>query len=96
MELLYSTAEKMPISTKKRSPRSDKKCQCYEVSKFPKFCQNFTHFLWYRVCWGENYGEVKKVLQQKKSFREKNLGGKFFYFSKVSLGVIFIIQFVPL
>ena len=73
---------------KKRSPRSDKKCQCCEVLKFSTFCRIFySIFRVLQFVGGENYGE-KKVFKQK-LLLGKIFGG-FFYFSKISLGIIFI------
>ena len=55
---------------------------------FPNFAKKFSQFLGYTVCVGENYGGEKKVSNKKKISR-KYFWGNFFYFLKISLGIIF-------
>ena len=80
----------------KKSPRSDKKCQSYEVSKFPKFCQKFYPiFRVHSFVWVKIMGEEKK-------FSKKKIGGKFFwgeiflFFENIFGNHFYISQFVPL
>ena len=75
---------------KKRSSRSDKKCQSCEVSKFPKFCQKFYPIFRVLQFVGVKIMGKKKKFSNKKKFLEKNFFKDFFYFSKISLGIIFI------
>ena len=62
---------------------------------FPNFAKNFTQFLGYGICWGENYGEGKKF-SQKNSFREKKFGGISVFFENIFGGHFYNSQFVPL
>ena len=68
-----------------------KNAKVMRFQNFPNFGKNFTQFLGYRVCWGENYGEVKKFFPKKFCFGKKIFWANF-YFSKISLGGIFIIN----
>ena len=62
---------------------------------FPNFAKNFTQFLGYTVCLGENYGGEKKVFKQKKCW-EKNFGEIFLFFENIFGDHFYISQFVPL
>ena len=78
----------MLILTKKDHQDQTKNAKVMRFQNFPNFAENFTQFLGYAVCWGENYGGKK--FTNKKIFFGKMFFGEFFYFSKISLGVIFI------
>ena len=71
---------------KKKSSRSDKKCQSYGVSKFAKFCQNFTQFLGYTVLSGWKLWGRKKVFNKKKFFGKNFFGEIFLFFWKYLWG----------
>ena len=51
-----------------------------KFQNFPNFDKNFSQFLGYTVCLGENYGGEKTSFQTKKNFQEKNFWGNFFIF----------------
>ena len=53
---------------------------------FPNFAKNFTQFLGYRVCWGENYEEVKKVFKKKFVSGKKIFGEIFLFLRKYLWG----------
>ena len=70
---------------KKRSSRSDKKCQDCVVSKFHIFSRKFYPI--FRVL---QFVGIKIMGGEKKVLKKIWGGGIFFYFSKISLGIIFI------
>ena len=72
-------------------------CQIYEVSNFD---ENFTQFLGYAVCWGDNYGGGKKFTNYK--LFSGNFFGEFFFIFRKYLWESFlyftvcaIINFTP-
>ena len=75
----------MLILTKKDHQDQTKNAKVMRFQNFPNFAKNFTQFLGYGVCWGENYGEEKKF-SKKNLFWEKNFLGYFFIFRKYLWG----------
>ena len=69
---LYSTAEKMLFLTKKDHQDQTKNAKVIRFQNFQNFVENFSQFLGYAVCWGENY-------EREKSFQTKNFAGEFFF-----------------
>ena len=62
----------------------------------PNFAKNFTQFLGYTVCLGENYGGEKKVFKQKEILGKKFCGEIFLFFENIFGDHFYISQFVPL
>ena len=70
----------MPILTNKDHQDQTRNAKVMRFQNFPNFAKNFTQFLGYTVCLGENYGGEKKSVQTKKIFWEKIFWGNFFIF----------------
>ena len=55
----------MLILTKKDRQDRTKNAQVMRFQNFPNFAETFTQYLWYTVCWGENYEGEKKCSNEK-------------------------------
>ena len=82
MELLVVQyfREDADFNPKKNHQDRTKNAKVMRFQNSPNFAKNFTQFLGYTVCLGENYGGEKKGFQTNKNFREKIFGGNFFIF----------------
>ena len=80
------------LQQKKYHQDQTRNAKVIRFQNFQNFAPKNTQLLGYGICWGENYGEVTKVVQKRLCFWEKIFWGKFFFFSQISLGVIFIIH----
>ena len=80
------------LTNKKDHQNRTKNAKVMRFQNFPNFPNNFTQFLGYTVCWGENYGGEKNFFS-----------GKFFFLNfflkfqdNIFRGHFHISQFVPL
>ena len=96
MELLVVQycQEDADFNKKKITKVRQKNAKIMRFQNFPNFAENFTQFLGYAVCWGENYGGEK-------SLKKKNFGKIFFvefflFFENIFGDHFHISQFVPL
>ena len=81
---------------KKNHQDRTKNAKVMRFQNLPNFAKNFTQFLGYTVCLGENYGGEKKSFQTKKNFGKKFLGEFFLFFENIFGDHFHISQFIPL
>ena len=88
--------EDADFNKKKDHQDQTKNAKVMRFQNFPNFAENFTQFLGYAVCWGENYWGEKKVYKQEIFLEENFFGEIFLFFENIFGGHFYISQFEPL